>query len=93
MSVRPHAVSSAGGQSYAYDANGNMTSGAGKTMTWFSYNLPNLITKGTSSSQHGEWTRRAAYRRMNTVVTGMSAGARADRRNVHKSQSTVDACN
>jgi len=23
----------------------------GKTMTWFSYNLPNLITEGTSSSQ------------------------------------------
>jgi len=32
--VRPHAVTSAGGQSYGYDDNGNMTSAAGDTLTY-----------------------------------------------------------
>ncbi len=31
---KPHAVSSAGGNSYTYDAAGNQLSGAGRTMTW-----------------------------------------------------------
>jgi RHS repeat-associated protein len=33
-SVRPHAVTSAGGNSYAYNANGQMTSRAGTTLSW-----------------------------------------------------------
>jgi RHS repeat-associated protein len=33
-SVRPHAVTSAGGNSYGYDANGQMTSRAGVALTW-----------------------------------------------------------
>ena len=74
-SVRPHAVSSAGGQSYAYDANGNMTSGAGKTMTWFSYNLPNLITKGTSSSQFFYGAGRGRYKQIAIAGAGGSLPA------------------
>ena len=31
---RPHAVRTAGGSDYQYDANGNMVSGAGRTLTW-----------------------------------------------------------
>lgn len=41
-SVRPHAVASVTGvraASYVYDANGNMTSGAGRTLAYTSYNM------------------------------------------------------
>ena len=39
----PHAVVSAGGNSYAYDDNGNMVSGAGRTLTWTSFNKPATV--------------------------------------------------
>ncbi len=47
----PHAVTGvsggpAGNLSYAYDANGNMTSGAGRTLNWSSYNKPVYIDGG-----------------------------------------------
>lgn len=51
-SVRPHAVSSIAGTvnsaanpSFTYDANGNLVTGAGRTFTWMSFNLPLDITK------------------------------------------------
>ncbi|MGH8223219.1 MAG: hypothetical protein ACREQZ_09630, partial [Woeseiaceae bacterium] len=40
---RKHAVSKAGSQSYAYDANGNMTSRGGAAIAWTSRNLPSSI--------------------------------------------------
>ncbi len=43
-SVRPHAVSTAGSNAYSYDANGNMTSGAGRTLTWNLENKPLTVT-------------------------------------------------
>jgi RHS repeat-associated protein len=50
-SVRPHAVSSIPGLgSFVYDDNGNMTSGAGRTVTWNSFDMPVTITKGTEKS-------------------------------------------
>lgn len=49
-SAGPHALSSAGSASYAYDLNGNVTSGAGRTVTWSSYNKPVGISQGTRSS-------------------------------------------
>ena len=56
---RPHAVTAAGGNSYAYDSDGNMTSGAGRTLTWTSFNQLRTV------AQNGEdlgvlvrgWTR------------------------------------
>jgi RHS repeat-associated protein len=42
-SVRPHAVSTVGSTSYAYDANGNMTSRNGGTVVWTGYNYPQNI--------------------------------------------------
>jgi len=74
-SVRPHAVSTAGGQSYTYDPNGNMTAGAGKTISWFSYNLPNLITKGTSSSQFFYGAGRGRYKQIAIAGAGGSLPA------------------
>jgi len=52
-SVRPHAVSQINGSVngasnpvYTYDANGNMLTGAGRTATWTSFNLPYQIVSG-----------------------------------------------
>ena len=39
-SARPHAPSSVAGNSYVYDANGNLTSGGGRTIQWNADNLP-----------------------------------------------------
>lgn len=43
-SVRPHAVTAAGSNTYSYDANGNLTSGAGRTLTYNLENKPLTIT-------------------------------------------------
>jgi YD repeat-containing protein len=48
---RPHAVSNIPGiGSFEYDANGNMTSGAGRTVTWNSFDMPMSITKTGSDT-------------------------------------------
>ncbi len=44
----PHAVTHAAGNSYTYDANGNMLSGAGRTLEWTSFNQPARISSGTN---------------------------------------------
>ncbi len=48
----PHAVTSTSGiktASYTYDGNGNQLSGAGRSLTWASYNLPTRITQGSAA--------------------------------------------
>jgi RHS repeat-associated protein len=47
--AHPHAVSTAGGASYAYDHNGNLSSGNGRTLTWYYDNKPRTITSGGST--------------------------------------------
>lgn len=47
--VRRHAVTAAGGQTYAYDANGNMTSRAGAAVLWTSDNLPKSIARANGN--------------------------------------------
>jgi RHS repeat-associated protein len=54
--VRPHAISSITGTvngvtnpSYTYDPNGNMTAGAGRTVTLSSFNMVLSIVQGTTS--------------------------------------------
>ena len=37
---------------FTYDANGNMVSGAGRTVSWTSYNMPAAITSGTNSDTY-----------------------------------------
>jgi len=56
-SIRPHAVASITGTvngvvnpTFTYDANGNMLSGAGRTITWTSFNMPSQIVKGAMTS-------------------------------------------
>jgi len=43
-SVRPHAVTTAGSNTYSYDANGNLTAGAGRTLSYDLENKPLTIT-------------------------------------------------
>jgi RHS repeat-associated protein len=45
-SSHPHAVTGAGGNSYGYDANGNMESGAGRAMVYDYENRPVTMTVG-----------------------------------------------
>ncbi len=42
----PHAVTAAGNNTYAYDANGNMISGAGRTLTYDYAHRPSAISSG-----------------------------------------------
>lgn len=50
--VRPHAVQSISGIAgiFAYDDNGNLSSGAGRTASWNSFDMPVTISKGGASS-------------------------------------------
>jgi RHS repeat-associated protein len=48
---RPHAVSGIPGiGSFSYDANGNLENGAGRTITWNSFDMPVTISRGSDSS-------------------------------------------
>lgn len=49
-SVRPHAVTTAGANSYTYDANGNTLTGAGRTYTWNQENKPLTVVQGGTTS-------------------------------------------
>ena len=63
----PHAVTAATGWAIGYDANGNMNSRAGGSISSYSYNLPNLINFSGSSTQfnydssHQRWKQIANY--------------------------------
>ena len=65
--MRKHAVTSAGGTSYGYDANGNMSTRNGATIGWTSYNLPaSLSASGYTASfnyapDRSRWRQVATY--------------------------------
>ncbi len=50
--IRPHAVQSISGiaGSFVYDDNGNMTNGAGRSVSWTSFDMPVQIAQGTVTS-------------------------------------------
>ena len=60
-----HAVTTAGGNHYQYDANGNMTHGDGRSVTWSSFNKPTLITRGDNSAAFSYGPDRARYKKVN----------------------------
>ncbi len=65
--AHPHAVKTAGGQNYGYDANGNNTSGDGRTLHYTVFDKPSLIEKGTSFSIAFEYgPDRMRYKRTDT---------------------------
>lgn len=60
-----HAVVSAGSNSYAYDANGNLTGGGGRAVTWNSWNMPEAVTYGGATTT---WRYDADHVRIKQVV-------------------------
>jgi RHS repeat-associated protein len=64
------ALQTAGGSSYSYDSNGNVTSGGGATINWQSYNLPSLISKGGLSSQFFYDANRQRWKQVATFADG-----------------------
>src|SRR5688572_23261538 len=72
--TKKHAVTSAGGVSYGYDANGNMNSRAGAGITWSSYNLPTLINQsGGNSSSFTYGADRQRTKQVNQSLASSSA--------------------
>ncbi len=63
--ARPHAVTQAGGNTYSYDANGNMISGDGRTITYSSFNKPTQITRNGRSATFSYGPNRARYKKVN----------------------------
>lgn len=62
---RRHAVTAAGGSSFAYDANGNMTQRNGAAVSWFSYNLPATLRAASGNqSQFSYAPDRSRWRQI-----------------------------
>lgn len=59
----PHAVTSVGGSTYIYDANGNNTSGGGRTLEYTSYDMVKKITKGSNITEFKYGPDRARWHR------------------------------
>ena len=69
-SAGPHAVTSAGGVSYGYDANGNMVSGNGRTITWMPFNKPSQIQQSNRSVTFEYGPQRERYQRTDSTSSG-----------------------
>ncbi|WP_444936016.1 FG-GAP-like repeat-containing protein [Microbulbifer sp. JMSA004] len=65
----PHAVTTAGGVSYSYDANGNMTSDSfdgGRSITYTTFDKASLIVKGNHSTEFLYAPNHSRYYRKDT---------------------------
>ena len=58
----PHAVVSAGSHTYTYDDNGNLLTGAGRTLTWTSFNKPKTVASTTTTTTFAYGPERARIR-------------------------------
>ena len=59
---------------YAYDSNGNLTSGDGRTLSYTSFDKPHTITKGADQTVKFAYDgERARYKRSVTTGTGTNA--------------------
>lgn len=78
-SALPHAVMSISGSTvsttYAYDQNGNQTSGLGRTVTWTSYNKPATITQGARSASFLHDMDHQRFKQVATDGTTLYNGA------------------
>lgn len=69
--TKKHAVRTAGsGNSYVYDANGNMAQRNGATLTWTSYNYPAQVSAGSESSTFSYTPDRQYYKQVYTGPSG-----------------------
>jgi len=74
-SAGPHAVTQVNGSSLNYDANGNMSSGRGRTVSYTSYNKPLLINKGASSTAFSYGPNRNLYKQV-AITSGSATTSR-----------------
>jgi RHS repeat-associated protein len=72
LTSQPHAVRNAGGTVYCYDANGNMVSRNGATVSWYPFDMPQTINQaGGNYSTFYYAPDRSRYRQtsLNASVT------------------------
>lgn len=65
--VGPHAVCKAGSNAYSYDANGNLTGGGGRSVTWTAWNMPASVSYGGQSQS---WLYGPEHERYRMVAPG-----------------------
>ena len=64
--TKKRAVTQAGSTAYGYDANGNMTSRGGSSISYTSYNLPSLMNQGSNSSAVSYGAHRNRFKQVTT---------------------------
>ena len=69
-SAGPRAVTSAGGATYTYDANGNNVSGDGRTIKYTTFDKPYEISKDGHTVEFAYGPDRSRYRRTDTGAEG-----------------------
>ncbi|MCW5548831.1 MAG: RHS repeat-associated core domain-containing protein [Opitutaceae bacterium] len=79
-SGRPHAVSGVtggplGNLAYAYDANGNLTTGGGRTLTWTSFNQVRSVTQGSFTSTFSFGANRERVKQVSHLGTTIYVGS------------------
>lgn len=68
----PYAVSRFNGSNYHYDANGNNTSGGGRTIEYTAFNKAKRIDKGGHRTEFAYAPSRDRYRRVDSGVDGVT---------------------
>ncbi|MDR3401427.1 MAG: FG-GAP-like repeat-containing protein [Chthoniobacter sp.] len=88
--AHPHAVTSIAGTvngvanpTFSYDANGNMTSGAGRTVSYTSYNLASALTEGATSITYAYDSEHARIQQVGpggttTYLNDLTSGAMSE---------------
>ena len=66
-STNKHAVVTAGSNSYAYDANGNMTSRKGDSIVWTSYNYPSELNEANRTFEYSYDADRQKWKQIYTI--------------------------
>ena len=66
--IRKHAVTAAGSNSFAYDANGNVITRNGATLGWASYDLPTSLLAGGNSASFAYAPDRSRWRQVATTA-------------------------
>ncbi|MGY3449862.1 RHS repeat domain-containing protein [Bradyrhizobium sp. USDA 4353] len=78
-STKPHAVMSVSGASisttFTYDANGNQTSGLGRSLVYTSYNKPSSITQGTRTISFLDDTDHQRFKQVTPEATTLYIAA------------------